>query len=194
MNQKKQNPAPVKRIQHILRIVLLAGMLTGCSFFGEQAPLSDGLYLNYDFAGSVIRVTFSEIDANKFYATLSFGSEAETLSEHSSVENKKIVDKKLKTENGTPYEAGSLGPLWIPPSSVKKGGSAHGDSISEIREWKGWEVGVVKASFGRGALRGEWYYEKNTGFLVGGMRASAMDAEDGGTTFTLDDSNLAGLF
>ena len=69
MNPKKQNPAPVKGIQHILRIVLLAWMLTGCSFFGEQAPLSDGLYLNYDFAGSVIRVTFSEIDANKFYAT-----------------------------------------------------------------------------------------------------------------------------
>lgn len=143
--------------------------------FGEKAPIEDGLFLSYDFSGSIIRVTFSEIDGDQFYATLSFGSD-EGVSDHSSPENRKIVDKRLKKENGAVYEAGLLGPIWIPSSSVKKGGNAHGDSVSEVKKWKGWEVGVVKASFGMGAFKGEWYYEKNTGFLLGGLRSSVLDA------------------
>ncbi|MEZ4604406.1 MAG: hypothetical protein R2861_13695 [Desulfobacterales bacterium] len=42
-------------------------------------------------------------------------------------------------------------------------------------------------------MRGEWYYEKSTGFLVGGMRGSVLDAPDGGTYFILDDTNLSAL-
>lgn len=171
-------------------VILLAGILTGCSLFGEQAPIEDGLYLSYDFAGSIIRVTFSEIESDKYYATLTFGSTDDNFSDSASADNRKIVDKKLKTERGAVYEAGTLGPLWIPSASVKKGGEAHGDTIYEVRDWEGWQVGVVKASFGQGALRGEWYYEKNTGFLVGGMRASVLDDEDSGTYFILDDTNL----
>jgi hypothetical protein len=102
-----------------------------------------------------------------------------------------IVDKRLKIVHGAPYEAGIRGPVWIPAASAKKGGNAHGDTVSEVRKWKGWEVGVVKASFGAGApLRGEWYYEKNTGFLVGGLRSSVMDDEDEGSYFFLKDTNL----
>lgn len=178
----------------ITAVIFLAGILIGCSFFGEQAPIEDGLYLSYDFAGSIIRVTFSEIDSDQYFATLTFGSADGNFSDLSSPENRKIVDKKLKTERGTVYEAGILGPIWIPSASVKKGGNAHGDTIYEVRDWEGWQVGVVKASFGHGALQGEWYYEKNTGFLVGGMRASVIDDEDGGTYFILDDSNLDILF
>lgn len=194
MNAHAQNRNLLKRAQPVAVIILFIGFLSGCSFFGEQAPLEDGLFLSYDFAGSIIRVTFSEIDTDKFYATLTFGTDEKSFSNQASAKNRKIVNKKLKTERGTVYEAGSLGPIWIPSSSVKKGGNAHGDPIREVKEWNGWEVGMVKASFGRGALRGEWYYDKDTGFLVGGMRASVMDAEDGGTFFILDDSNLDSLF
>ena len=169
-------------------ILLLLACLTGCSFFGEEAPITDGLYLRYDFEGSIIQITFAEIESGKYYAILTSGSDEYDPDNRSSAENRKIVDKKLKTERGTIYEAGILGPIWIPPSSVKKGGNAHGDRISEIKEWEGWVIGVVKASFGRGALRGEWYYEKTTGFLVGGMRASVMDDE--GAYFILEDTNL----
>ncbi len=190
MQQKNRPCSSIKKTQPFFFIVLLAAMLSACSFFGEKAPLSEGLYLNYDFAGSPLRVTFTKIDGTSFYAALSFGSDAGELTDSTSADNRKIVDLKLKTKRGLPYEAGMLGPLWVPPASIKKGGSAFGDSIDEVRQWKGWQVGVIKASFGRGALSGEWYYDKNTGFLVGGMRATIMNADEGGTVFVLDDSNL----
>ena len=59
---------------------------------------------------------------------------------------------------------------------------------------EGWDVGVVKANFGQGALSGEWYYDTITGFLVGGKRATVINADEGGTVFILDDSSLDALF
>jgi len=194
LNYNKKGSSSVKRIFFLAGCIACVGFLAGCSGFGEQAPLSDGLYLNYDYGGSSIRVMFSGIDADTFYATLSTGSEVDSDPEDVSDDSKTIVNRKLRTERGTVYEAGILGPLWIPPSAVKDGGRAHGDEVTEVREWNGWEVGVVRASFGQGALSGEWYYDKETGFLVGGMRASIMNADEGGTVFILDDSNLASLF
>lgn len=192
MKHNKKGSPPVKRIFFLAGCIACIGFFAGCSGFGEEAPLSDGLYLNYDYGGSSIRVTFSGLDADTFYVTLSSGTEAEN--EDISDQNKTIVDRRLETERGTVYEAGILGPLWIPPSTVKDGGRAHGDEVTEVREWNGWEVGVIRASFGQGALSGEWYYDKETGFLVGGMRASIMNADEGGTVFILDDSILDSLF
>ncbi|MFC1708830.1 hypothetical protein ACFL2J_02045 [Candidatus Omnitrophota bacterium] len=157
-------------------------LLTGCSAFGPQAPLEDGLYLSYDFAGSTIRVTFKEIDGGQFQASVSPEGSQET------------VNKRLETTGGGIFEIEALGPLWIPPSSVKAGGNAHGARVSEVKRWKGWSVGVVKASFGAGAaLRGEWYYEETTGFLVGGSKSTFMSGEGGGSHFVLKDTNLDGL-
>ena len=192
MKHNKKGSPLVKRIFFLAGCIACIGFVAGCLGFGEKAPLSDGLYLNYDYGGSSIRVTFSGIDADTFYVTLGSGPEVDN--EDISDQNKTIVDKRLKTERGTVYEAGILGPLWIPPSAVKDGGRAHGDEVTEVREWNGWEVGVIRANFGQGALRGEWYYDKDTGFLVGGMRASIMNADEGGTVFILDDSNLDSLF
>ncbi|MEZ4568682.1 MAG: hypothetical protein R2860_17515 [Desulfobacterales bacterium] len=139
---------------HLMHSTIKQGMITfiivisclGCSFFGENAPIEDGLFLSYDFDGSIIRVTFSETASGKFYAILTSGS-TEDSTNPLSPENRKIVDKRLATNLGSPYEAGILGPIWVPSSSIKKGGSAHGDPIQEIRNWEGWEVGVVKASW-----------------------------------------------
>jgi hypothetical protein len=190
VNHKKDECMLFKRICFIAGCIVCIGSASGCSGFGEEAPLSDGLYLNYDCGGSTIRVTFSEIDADSFSATLSFGVEEDSGPDSVSAQTREIVNRKLKTDRGTVYEAGILGPLWIPSSAVKKGGNAHGDEVIEVREWEGWDVGVVKADFGQGALRGEWYYDTNTGFLVGGMRATIMNADEGGTVFVLVDSNL----
>lgn len=194
MNRKKSDCVPAKRMFFIAWCVACLGCAAGCSGFGEEAPLADGLYLDYDFGGSAIRVTFSEIDADSFSATLSFGVEEDSGPGSVSAQTREVVNRKLKTERGTVYEAGILGPLWIPPSAVKKGGNAHGDEVIDVRQWEGWDVGVVTAGFGQGALRGEWYYDQETGFLVGGKRATIMNADEGGTVFILDDSNLASLF
>ena len=69
------------------------GFLAGCSGFGEQAPLSDGLYLSYDYGGSNLQVTFYEIDAGSFYAALSSGSEAESDPKKIPERNKTIVNR-----------------------------------------------------------------------------------------------------
>ncbi len=163
-------------------IVVIGGLWVAFSIFGPQAPLKDGLYLSYDYGGSTIRVTFNEISKNQFRATISPG------------DSQKVVNKRLRTTGGQVYEVGLLGPLWIPPGSVKVGGKAHGDRVDEVKRWKRWNVGVVKASFGVGAaLRGEWYYEKNTGFLVGGSKSTALSDEGEGTHFVLIETNLENL-
>ncbi len=166
----------------LILIVVIAGLWVAFSLLGPQAPLKDGLYLSYDYGGSTIRVTFNEISRNQFRATISPG------------DSQKVVNKRLKTSGGQVYEAGLLGPLWIPPGSVKVGGKAHGTRVVDVKRWKRWDVGVVKASFGAGgALRGEWYYEKNTGFLVGGNKSTALSAEGGGIHFLLIETNLENL-
>ncbi len=170
-----------------------AAFFAGCTLFGDQAPLKDGLYLTYDFDGSITRVRFEKVSSNKFRAIVDFGDPEDDSGYRPPAAKPVIVDTKLNKENGGTFEVGNLGPLWIPPSSVKPGGYAHGDTVDSVKHWKKWDVGVVKASFGSGALRGEWYYEKETGFLVGGNRSSVMDETDGGTDFILTDTNLEGL-
>jgi hypothetical protein len=168
----------MKKITVIL-IVAITGVWAAFSLLAPQAPLTDDLHLTYNYAGSTIRVTFSEISKNRFRAIVSPGK------------SEKIVNKQLKTNGGRVYEVESLGPLWIPPSSVKVGGHAHGENVAEVKRWKEWDVGVVKASFGvGGALRGEWYYDKNTGFLVGGSRSNPLSGRGDGIHFILIETNL----
>ncbi|MBU4200961.1 MAG: DUF1353 domain-containing protein [Verrucomicrobia bacterium] len=84
--------------------------------------------------------------------------------------------------------------LWSILPCWGKYGNAHGDRVVEVKRWKRWDVGVVNASFGTGgAQRGEWYYEKNTGFLVGGSKSTALSVEGGGLHFVLIESNLENL-
>jgi len=175
----------MKKIILIL-ILVIGGLWFAYSVLRPKAPLKDGLYLSYDYGGSPIRVTFSEISKNKFWAAVSPG------------DNQQVVNKRLITTGGRVYDAELLGPLWIPPSSVKVGGNAHGDRVVEVKRWQRWDVGVVKATFGAGgALRGEWYYEKNTGFLVGGKKSSVLSTvlsgKGGDTHFVLIKSNLENL-
>jgi len=91
---------PFKKMWPLAWCIACFALLTGCSGFGEEAPLSDGLYLNYDYGGSNLQVTFYEIDTDSFYAALSFGSEAENNPEDIPDQNKTIVDRRLKKESG----------------------------------------------------------------------------------------------
>ncbi len=182
-------------LKWVVAISVTIGVLTGCSKlleFFDQAPLEDGLYLSYSMGeGSWFTVEFSKISNNKFYASTESEYEDEMGETYTSKGKRVIVDKRLNKENGAIYDADILGPLWTAPSSIKAGGTIHGTYIDEITKWKGWEVGVVKAGFGRGAITGTWYYEKKTGFLVGGHLATVMD--ENGTRFELEDTSLKTL-
>ncbi|MBN2543292.1 hypothetical protein JXI42_10545 [bacterium] len=155
---------------------------TGCSVLETPAPLEDGLYLRYDFDGSPISVSFKKLDGDRFQATISPGDFQE------------VVNTRMKKPNGAIFELGTIGPIWISPSSVKVGGNAYGSRVSEVKHWERWEIGVVKASFGMGgAIRGEWYYERTTGFLVGGTKSTALSIDGSVSHFILMDSNCEGL-
>lgn len=166
----------------VIILVVVIGLWIIWSIIGSKTPLDDGLYFKYDFEGSEISVTFEKIDKSKFRAITSPGG------------GKEIVDRKLKTPDGRVFELGLIGPIWIPPNSVKVGGNAHGDRIDETKQWKGWDIGVVRASFGAGgAVRGEWYYEKTTGFLVGGSKSTALSMDGEAANFVLVETNLPDL-
>ncbi len=161
----------------------------------EEAPIAAGTYLVYDIAGTQMRLTFSPADGDRYDTSLEYADDhgafepAETWSDQSDV-----VDTRLRTVDGRIFELGSLGPLWVPPSELHEGGSAHGTRVGEVRQWESWEVGVVTASVGLGgALRGEWYYDARTGFLVGGTKSTALSLTGDGQVFTLTDTNLPDL-
>jgi hypothetical protein len=179
-------------LKWVVTISVAIGVLTGCSKllgFFEQAPLEDGLYLSYNMGeGSWFTVEFKKISNNEFFASTTSEYEDEMGETYSSKGKRVTVDKRLNKESGAIYDADILGPLWTAPSSIKSGGTIHGTYIDEVTKWKGWEVGVIKAGFGRGAITGTWYYEKKTGFLVGGHLATVMD--ENGTRFELEDTNL----
>ena len=161
----------------------------------EEAPISAGTFLVYDNGGMEMRLTFSPAEGDRFDTDVSYGDEngSYSLGQPSSAASK-VVDTRLRTANGQVFELGSLGPLWVPPNDVREGGSAHGTRVSEVRRWGNWEVGVVTASVGLGgALRGEWYYDTQTGFLVGGTKSTALSLVGEEHVFTLTDSNLPGL-
>ena len=161
----------------------------------EGAPLVDGSFLAYESGGFVTRVTFAETDGDEFVTRLEMVSEdGESLAAIGATGDGETVTPRLRTADGRIFEVGSMGPIWIPASEVRVGGSAHGTRIEEVRTWGRWEVGVVTATVGMGgAFRGEWYYDSVTGFLVGGSKSTAVSITGEGQIFTLVDSNIAEL-
>lgn len=179
MNQKHKKLILFSTVKFLSITVMMIGFLSGCSkflSFFEQAPIEDGLYLSYYVDEYWVTIEFSKIKNNKFYATQKFEYENEELNEYTQKPKRVIVNKRLVKENGVVYMPSELGPVWTDPSTIKPGGSIHGTYIDEVKKWNGWEVGVVKAGFGvGGAITGTWYYDKKTGFLVGGAIGTVME-------------------
>jgi hypothetical protein len=196
MNIQQQNSAVPSIFKAFALTILVFSFLSGCSMvfeFFEKAPIEDGSYVSYYCSeGYWVTVDFSKISGDQFYAYMETEYEDEALAElQTSNPVRDKVNKRLKKENGFPYDAEILGPMWTPPSSVKQGGTIHGSYIDEVKKWEDWEVGVIKASFGRGAITGTWYYDKETGFLVGGSLATVMDVD--ANEFVLVDTNIDSL-
>jgi hypothetical protein len=176
----------------LLGLVIVVAWLTKSR---EESGVSGGTFLVYDVGGSVMRLTFSPADGDGFGTSVEYADDNGTFgADEVPASPGEVVDTRMRTADGRIFELGSLGPLWVPPSDVKEGGSAHGTRIGEIRQWESWDVGVVTASVGMGmALRGEWYYDTRTGFLVGGTKSTAVSVPGQELVFTLTDSNLADL-
>ena len=181
-----------KLVVALLGLVVVGAWLSRSS---EEATITGGTFLEYDVGGSLMRLTFSPADGDAFGTTVEYADDRGTFGADSRPASQgAVVDTRLKTAAGGVYELGSLGPLWVSPSEVHDGGSAHGTRISEVRRWESWDVGVVTASVGMGmALRGEWYYDTRTGFLVGGTKSTAVSVPGQGMVFTLTDSNIPDL-
>ena len=179
-------------------VVALLGLVTVAAWLGrssEEAPIDDGTFLVYDIDGSMMRLTFSPADEDEFSTSFEYADEHGKFgTEGLPATQGDIVDARMRTADGQIFELASLGPLWVPPSQVHQGGSAHGARIGDVRRWEKWDVGVVTAAVGVGmALRGEWYYDTRTGFLVGGTKSTAVSGPGQGSVFTLTDSNLPDL-
>ncbi len=179
----------------IIALVGLVATATWARRSREEADVEGGTFLVYDIGGSMMRLTFSPADEDEFSTSVEYADEHGKFgTEGLPATQGDIVDTRMRTADGQIFELASLGPLWVPPSEVHQGGSAHGTRIGEVRRWKRWDVGVVSAAVGAGmALRGEWYYDSRTGFLVGGMKSTAVSAPGQGLVFTLTDSNLPDL-
>jgi hypothetical protein len=175
----------------VLGLVMISAWIAGS---GEEAPIDDGTFLVYDIGGSVLRLTFSPTEGAEFNTRLEYADENGKFgTDELPASRGDVVDAHMRTADGQVFELASLGPLWVPPGQVHEGGSAHGTRIDEVGRWKGWDVGVVTAAVGVGAaLRGEWYYDSQTGFLVGGTKSTAVSGAKG-LIFTLTDSNLPDL-
>ena len=176
-------------------LLALAIVVTWRGVSREEAPISAGTFFVYDNGGMQMRLTFLPADGDRFDTNVSYLDEDGTYPPaQPSSGPSTVVDTRMRTINGQIFELGSLGPLWVPPNEVREGGSAHGTRVTEVRRWGNWEVGVVTASVGLGgALRGEWYYDTRTGFLVGGKKSTAVSLPGEGQVFTLTDSNLPDL-
>jgi hypothetical protein len=157
------------------------------------APVTDGSFLTYRQGESTIRLTFHRADGGDYRTVVELADRGEAAEVAAGMTgHDETVDGLMRTEAGSYYELGPFGPLWVQPSQLKEGGSAYGARISEFRQWQGREVAVVSAAVGLGAvLRGEWYYDVATGFLVGGMKGTAVSGP--GQRFELVEADIPGL-
>lgn len=161
----------------------------------ETAPIAAGTFLVYDVSGTLMRLTFSPAEGERFATTLEGADDEGAFGSGESWSSQgDAVNGRMRTESGGIFEIGSLGPLWVPPGQLHEGGNANGARVAEVLRWESWEVGVVRANMGIGAaLRGEWFYDTQSGFLVGGTKSTAVSGPGQGQVFTLTDTNLPGL-
>ncbi len=166
----------------------LAGALlsSGCGA-DEEAPLTDGLHLKYRWSvvGSVVSVDIRVNKVDEDHFLLNIEAEKDGEAEQTALQ----VDRFFKTEKG---ELASFAgqPLWLPASRRKKGVAVVADGSITMRKERAWDRWNVWAA-GGGAVLGtvEWYYERDTGFLVG-SRAESMGS---GMHLKLMETNAPGL-
>ncbi len=152
----------------LILCILSCLFVAGCSS-RSNPPVFNGLYLKYwDGTSSGCRLSFDDIDGNLFSVTMSPSSG--TFLPDGYYNKELIVNKYLKSAKGRLLIWGEAIQIWLPAGSRKVGarppGGGMGDVI-EVKRWKKWEVAVIGAKVAGGFLQGTWYYDVETGFIVG---------------------------
>ena len=179
-----------KLVLAVVALLILFGWLRSS---GGGASVEDGSFLLYRQGEVSVRLTFHHTGGNDFrtHVEITYG-DGETEVSESMPGHGETVDNRMRTASGMVFELGSFGPLWVAPRQLKEGGSAYGARVEEVRSFNGREAGVVTASVGiGGALRGEWYYDTATGFLLGGQLGTALSNEP--QRFELVGSSVPGV-
>ena len=167
-------------------------LVAACGDSDEVAPLRDGLHLQYEFGFGVDAVLIdvkAKADGDDHFV-LEIATEGGDEEDEEKGPATIRVDRSFRTGKGKLAQL--LGPpLWIPPSMREPGEAVADDGSLSIRTkgktWNGWNVVVAGGAAGLGMV--EWYYHKDTGFLVG-THAESMGSAMG---MKLVESNVAGL-
>jgi len=179
----------IQKTRNIGLALLWCVCAAGCGASNEEAPLVDGLQLQYEFRMggevAIINVAVKEDGSDHFILEISTETDDEEAKK-----SEIRVDRYFKTKSG---KLATLiqHPLWLPPSMRESGAEIVADgSLSMRRDSKTWEGRNVLVAGGGVALGlVEWYYDKETGFLVG-SHAESMGT---GMSVKLVKSNVPGL-
>jgi hypothetical protein len=169
--------------------LLWAVCFPACTSSNEEAPLADGLELQYewDLGGDLVFFDIAvKKDGDEHFL---LGIAAEGSGEETG-RTAIRVDRFCKTEDGK-LAAVAGHPLWLPPSMREPGAEIVPDgSIAMRRKGKTWQGRNVLVA-GGGAMLGtvEWYYDRETGFFVG----SHVESMGSAMTVKLVRTNVPGL-
>lgn len=174
---------------------MLFGMvLCACLGCGGDAPIVDGSYLTYEVGDRRIRIAFEDAGGGDFRTIGQVIEDGQTEAANGMPGHGEVVNSELRMQSGAPLEVASFGPIWVEPGELEQGGRVYGSPVTEVRSEGNRKVAVVSASVGMGAaLRGEWRYDVETGFSVGGFMGTALSEDTGGMRFRLVETNIPGL-
>src|SRR5262249_35865064 len=101
--------------------------------------------------------------------------------------NEKPADVDLALDAGKPIKQHFIGQIWLPPAARQINANTRTGDIQEMRpKWNRWAVFVVE---GYGATKGQFFFEANTGFLVG----ANIPTSAGTQSAVLTTTSIAGL-
>jgi hypothetical protein len=186
-----------RRAAILLFFLLHSFFFIQCVQKGEVAPFFDGLYLEYDVVKTYksrdeislkmdgtevrVKVRYHVESADNKYRIMKI----DTDSQSGDILNEKeyIVDMYGKDEGRNNYLQ-----IWLPVTRLVQGDTLYGNfKVIRKEKWKEWDVLVL---MDESAPVAEWYYDQNTGLMVGkklkfGVRVFGSEQRE----WTLADTN-----